>query len=171
LFRTALLYLSGQKHPNIMPNVQHTSGQDWKPQVFHFAAKPATGAAAKPVARAPGDIERRSTANAHTAGLGAMAKRIDDDTESTRVKTVDFGVRINLQKARQAKNLTQADLARLICERASVVTDYENGKAVPNEQILVRMEKALGVHLRGVKAGQPMEAKIPKAAAAAAARS
>jgi hypothetical protein len=30
------------------------------------------------------------------------------------------------------------------------------------ERVLVALEKALGVHLRGVKAGQPLEAKKPK---------
>lgn len=50
-----------------------------------------------------------------------------------------------------------------------MVNDYESGKAVPNQQVLAKMERALGIRLRGKEKGQPLPQKPPKAAAAAAA--
>ena len=55
----------------------------------------------------------------------------------------------------------QKDLATQIGERVTVVSEYESGKAVPDERVLNRMEKALNMHLRGVKAGQPLGVKAP----------
>jgi putative transcription factor len=55
--------------------------------------------------------------------------------------------KVALQKARQAKGLTQKQLATLINERQSTVTDYESGKAIPNPAVIVKLNRALGVTL------------------------
>lgn len=54
-------------------------------------------------------------------------------------------------KARQAKGMTQKDLAIRISEKVGVVNDYESGKAVPNPNIISKMERALGCRLRDPK--------------------
>lgn len=62
-----------------------------------------------------------------------------------------------IQQARQAKGLTQKDLATKINEKPTVVNEYESGKAVnPNQQILMKMERVLGVKLRGKDVGAPL---------------
>ncbi len=62
-----------------------------------------------------------------------------------------------IQQARQAKEMTQKDLATKINEKPSVVNDYESGKASnPNQQILAKLERALGVKLRGKDIGSPL---------------
>lgn len=43
-----------------------------------------------------------------------------------------------------------------ICEKPQVVNDYEAGRAIPNQQILTKLERALGVKLRGKDKGQPL---------------
>lgn len=48
------------------------------------------------------------------------------------------------------KQFTQKDLAQKINEKPSVIQDYESGKAIPNPQILSKMERILGVKLRGM---------------------
>jgi len=52
-------------------------------------------------------------------------------------------------QSRQAKGMTQKDLAVKINEKPSVIQDYESGKAIPSPQILAKMERNLGVKLRG----------------------
>lgn len=55
-----------------------------------------------------------------------------------------------IQDGRQAASLSQKDLAQKINEKPSVLQDYESSRAIPNPQILGKLERALGVKLRGV---------------------
>jgi putative transcription factor len=54
-----------------------------------------------------------------------------------------------IQDARLALKFSQKDLAEKINEKTSVIQDYESGKAIPNPQILGKLERHLGVKLRG----------------------
>jgi transcriptional regulator with XRE-family HTH domain len=54
-----------------------------------------------------------------------------------------------MSTARLERKLTQKDVAQKINEKPSVVQDYESGKAIPNPQILGKLERILGVKLRG----------------------
>lgn len=61
--------------------------------------------------------------------------------------------------ARQALKLTQKDLGVKINEKPSVINDYESGRAVPSQQVLAKLERALQVKLRGKDIGAPLFAK------------
>ena len=50
----------------------------------------------------------------------------------------------DLFSGRQAKELSQKEFAAKIQEKPQIVTEYEQGKALPNQQILAKMERALG---------------------------
>lgn len=54
-------------------------------------------------------------------------------------------------QARNAKGITQKDLAQMINEKSGVINEYENGRAVPNPNIINKLEKALGTKLRDPK--------------------
>ena len=56
-----------------------------------------------------------------------------------------------MQTARMEKQLSQKDVAQKINEKQSVLQDYESGRAIPNPQILGKLERVLGVKLRGLK--------------------
>ena len=47
------------------------------------------------------------------------------------------------------KEMSQKDLAQKVNEKPSVIQEYEAGKAIPNPQILGKLERVLGVKLRG----------------------
>lgn len=51
--------------------------------------------------------------------------------------------------ARAELKLTQKDLAQKVNEKPSVMQEYESGKAIPSVQILGKLERILGVRLRG----------------------
>jgi len=55
-----------------------------------------------------------------------------------------------MQTARMDLKLSQKDVAQKINEKPSVLQDYESGKAIPNPQILAKLERTLGVKLRGM---------------------
>jgi ribosome-binding protein aMBF1 (putative translation factor) len=54
-----------------------------------------------------------------------------------------------MQTARLEKGLSQKDVAQKINEKPSILQDYESSKAIPNPQILGKLERVLGVKLRG----------------------
>jgi putative transcription factor len=62
-----------------------------------------------------------------------------------------------MQTARLELKLSQKDLAATVHEKVSVLQDYESGKAIPNPQILGKLERALGVKLRGKDIGKKLE--------------
>lgn len=99
----------------------------------------------------------------HKSSSGMNQKKLADDTENFKHKHTSLDFRIHLQQARQAKGWSQKDLAQQIQERDTTIKDYESGKAIPNGQLISKMERSLGVHLRGAQAGQPLQKKEPKA--------
>nr|CCC94486.1 conserved hypothetical protein [Trypanosoma congolense IL3000] len=158
-----------------MPRGRIVTGQDWEPQVFNFQNKGVVQQRSTRVSETEAnralqkggnvDVIRKEyfRPNAQKVGPGANAKRLEEDNETLEVKRIDNSLRMSIQKARQAKGWTQQELAQRISERAGVVTEYENGKAVIEERVVVKMERALGVHLRGAKAGQPFSSAKPPA--------
>ncbi|KAI8120830.1 Endothelial differentiation-related factor 1 like protein [Lucilia cuprina] len=43
-----------------------------------------------------------------------------------------------------------------ICEKQQVVTDYEAGRGIPNNMVLGKIERVIGLKLRGKDRGQPL---------------
>jgi putative transcription factor len=44
-------------------------------------------------------------------------------------------------------------------EKPQVVNDYESGRAIPNQQVISKLERAVQVKLRGKDMGQPLGPK------------
>ena len=89
---------------------------------------------------------RRNVGNSNRAPAVNMKKMADDD-DVVAVAELPHEFRMAMQKARVAASLSQADLAKRINEKQSVVNDYENGRAVPNPQVIVKIERALNCRL------------------------
>lgn len=121
------------------------------------ATKSAAAVNAARRAGAPVTTTKKTTVNRNTAGLDAgRAARLDNETETFNVERVSKSVSTAIQKGRQAKNLTQKDLAVKINQKPQVVNDFESGKAIPDQQVLGKMERILGIKLRGADIGQPL---------------
>uniref|UniRef100_A0A914HID0 HTH cro/C1-type domain-containing protein n=1 Tax=Globodera rostochiensis TaxID=31243 RepID=A0A914HID0_GLORO len=93
---------------------------------------------------------------------------LDAETEELHHERVSLNLGKVIQQARQAKEWTQKELATRVNEKMEVIREYENGKAVPNQSILGKMERCLSVKLRGKEIGQPLapETAAKKAPAA-----
>lgn len=74
-------------------------------------------------------------------------RKLAEETDVVQVMTVGIEFGQAMQKARAAMNLKQQDLAMRINEKLSVVKDYESGKAIPNPSVIIKIERALNVHL------------------------
>ncbi|CAH1787810.1 unnamed protein product [Owenia fusiformis] len=81
--------------------------------------------------------------------------KLDRETEELHHDKLGLSVGKIIMQSRQAKEMTQKDLATKINEKPQVVNDYEAGRAIPNQQVLGKLENALGVKLRGKDIGQP----------------
>ncbi|KAG5569127.1 hypothetical protein H5410_058893 [Solanum commersonii] len=99
------------------------------------------------------------TFGATTAGSNKAAsssttlntRKLDEDTENLSHQKVPTELKKAIMQARQDKKLTQSQLAQLINEKPQIIQEYESGKAIPNQQIISKLERALGAKLRGKK--------------------
>jgi len=99
-------------------------------------------------------------ASAHTSS-GMSARKLEESDELKHAK-VDRSLSKAIMQARMAKKMTQKQLATAINEKPQVVAEYENGKAIPNGQIIVKIERKLACKL-------PRPGKKPAAKKTAAA--
>ncbi|KAL7408872.1 multi protein-bridging factor 1 [Mrakia frigida] len=80
---------------------------------------------------------------------------LDRDDEAKPPAHVNPSVGVAMAKARmeaktaEGKSMTQKELATKVNERPGVIQEYESGKAVPNPALLAKLERVLGVKLRG----------------------
>lgn len=81
---------------------------------------------------------------------------LDRNDEPAPPKTISPDVGKAMQTARQELGMKQSDLATKVNEKPTVISDYEAGRAIPNPQLLAKLEKALKVKLRGKDIGSPL---------------
>jgi putative transcription factor len=157
-----------------MPSVQLPSGQDWDVQNVGRSG----GGGRTAVPKSAADVSRAKAAgtlttemrhgaggnkSAHSGGI-MSANKLDEADEAGRIAKVDKSLSKAIMQARTAKKMTQKELATAINEKPQVVAEYESGKAVPNPQIISKLERKLGVKLP-----RPGKSKAaPKAGAAGA---
>merc|ERR1719276_60246 len=103
-------------------------------------------------------------ASAHSSSMNA---RKLEDSDELKHSTVDKSLSKAIMQARMAKKMTQKDLATAINEKPQVVAEYENGKAIPNGAIIVKIERKLACKLpRPGKKGGAKSAAAKKGNAA-----
>jgi len=92
---------------------------------------------------------------------GQKLTKVDRSDDVIPVTKVDANVGKAMAAARQAlePKMSQKDLATKINEKPSVINDYESGRAIPSQQVLAKLERALGVKLRGKDIGTPLGPK------------
>ncbi|KAG0207156.1 multiprotein-bridging factor 1 [Mortierella sp. GBA30] len=105
---------------------------------------------------APISTERKVVSNAPAGEDFRRISKIAESPEIIAPKTVTIDVGKVMAKARIEKKITQKELSAVVHEKPSVINDYEAGRAVPNQQVLGKIERALGVRLRGKDIGAPL---------------
>lgn len=88
--------------------------------------------------------------NNSSTKIDTNMKKIDNENENFNIKLVSFDLSKTIIKARQQKKMTQKELAAAINEKYDIISSYESGKAIPNNHILNKMQKVLGVKLNGL---------------------
>ena len=90
-----------------------------------------------------------------------MSARKLEETDQLKHAKVDKSLSKAIMQARTAKKMTQKELATKINEKPQVIGEYESGKAIPNGQLISKIERALGCKLP-----RPGKKAAPKTAAA-----
>ncbi|VDL30103.1 unnamed protein product [Hymenolepis diminuta] len=88
--------------------------------------------------------------------------KLEEDTEDFHHAHVSSDVSRLIAQGRQNTGLTQKELATKINEKPSIIADYEQGRAIPNQTILGKLERALNIKLRGKEKGAPLVSKTKK---------
>ncbi|XP_061459729.1 endothelial differentiation-related factor 1 isoform X2 [Rhineura floridana] len=107
------------------------------------------------------DVETSKKCQNKQHSITKNTAKLDRETEELHHDRVPLEVGKVIQQGRQSKGLTQKDLATKINEKPQVIADYESGRAIPNNQVLGKIERAIGMKLRGRDIGKPLE-KGPK---------
>jgi DNA-binding transcriptional regulator YiaG len=81
------------------------------------------------------------------AGVSIRQLEDEDSDAPMKLQTVSMDLRLALAQARAAKGLSQKDFAQKLNIPATVIQDYESGKAIPNNGLIAKMERALGAKL------------------------
>jgi len=97
-----------------------------------------------------------AASNKHPVATINTAK-LDRETEELKHDHVPLEVGKLIMQGRQSKGLSQKDLATKICEKPQVIGDYEAGRGIPNQQVLGKIERVIGIKLRGKDKGQTMK--------------
>ncbi|XP_043463173.1 endothelial differentiation-related factor 1 homolog isoform X1 [Leptopilina heterotoma] len=82
--------------------------------------------------------------------------KLDRETEELKHDKVSLDLGKLIQQGRQNKGLSQKDLATKVNEKAQVINDYEAGRGIPNQLVIGKIEKVLGIKLRGKDRGSAL---------------
>ncbi|THV08029.1 MBF1-domain-containing protein [Dendrothele bispora CBS 962.96] len=139
---------------------------DWDSKLVIGSKAPratvAKSASAVNAARRTGAVvatDKKVTAGGNKAHQGTDHQRIaklDRDNEVAPPSKINPTVGRAMMTARNDLKLSQKDVAQKVNEKPSVIQDYESGKAIPSPQILGKLERALGVKLRGNNIGEKL---------------
>merc|ERR1712087_858412 len=112
-----------------MPSRGEMSGQDWNTVAFGNK-RPQSGAVGLKEAQRSGQVEGKCR---------------------QQLSSAPKDLKLAIMKARQAKQLTQKQLAQMLNMPPNVIAEYENGKAIPKNAEIAKIERTLNCKLPRVK--------------------
>jgi ribosome-binding protein aMBF1 (putative translation factor) len=91
------------------------------------------------------EIKKKKDTSFNPEGTKKFRNLDSDDPDAP--EKVSHDLKIKIQQARTARNLTQKQLATQLNIPVATISNYENGKEIPTKQITSRISKILGVRL------------------------
>ena len=77
-----------------------------------------------------------------------LYKRVSK-VEDFNIKKVNRKLSTTISTARTAKGMKQKDLATKINVLPALIQKYENGQAIPDQQVINKLQRVLGIKLTG----------------------
>merc|ERR1711920_562269 len=108
-----------------------------------------------PVYTGPAYVKGRNAAAAIKFSQGRNASGsvtfAGEETGNEKTWAIGRNFKVALMQARTAKKWSQEQLARMLNVKPNVITQYEQGKVVPNGQLIAKMNRVLGVKLPKIR--------------------
>ena len=114
--------------------------QDWTPVVFH-----------KP------NQANQTTKSSVNSGMTKQTRELINSNDIILPPKLSPEFRKAMQTARNAKKISQKQLATILQVPPKTIMEYENGKAIPNNQFISKMEKVLQTKLPRPKKNKSKE--------------
>lgn len=96
------------------------------------------------------ETTRKDTSNkSHVPGI-ISNRKLDEATEPGIIPTVSLSLGQKIQAGRRSKTppMTQAQLAQAINVKVAIINDYEQGRGIPDNTVINKLERTLGTKLR-----------------------
>lgn len=71
--------------------------------------------------------------------------KLDRETDELKHDKITMDVGKMIQQGRIGKGWSQKELATKINEKPQIINDYEAGRAIPNQAIIGKIERAIGM--------------------------
>jgi len=95
------------------------------------------------------EVSKKFNVSNKKTNISGDIHKIENETEDFSIKTINPAISKAISQARQQLGMTQKELSHKINEKPTIINEYENSKAIPNQAILAKLERALNVKLRG----------------------
>jgi putative transcription factor len=86
----------------------------------------------------------KNSGNKQTEVDNLKLRKIEAEEETFIIPKVSLSMGKKIAQLRCEKKMTQKDLAFKLCLNVKIIQDYENSKAIPNSNIINKLEKVLG---------------------------
>jgi len=121
-------------------------GQQW--ETVTFGTKKTVAQNAAVVAQnAASVLTPRTNVPAPAITKSGMTATQLENTDELKHVQVPPELKRAMMAARNAKRMTQKELAQLLGCDAKTVQEYESGRAIPNNALIAKMERAMGAKL------------------------
>ena len=104
--------------------------QDWKPVIFH-----------KPSSQQNNEVKKTTTT------MTKQTRELINTNDVVVPPKLTPEFRKAMQSARNSRKISQKQLATILQVPPKTIMQYENGKAIPNNQFISKLEKVLQTKL------------------------
>ncbi len=91
----------------------------------------------------------RKFINKQTNYEGRRLTKVDNETNNYKSKSLRNNVKQAIVKARNGKKMKRDQLASMLNVKPNIIAEYETGNPIPDNSLLGKMERVLGIRLRG----------------------
>lgn len=95
-------------------------------------------------------LEKRKTTQHIPNNIPKSSSKLDNN-DIEKPKKVSNELKIAIQQARICNKLSQKQLSSIMCCQPSLINQYENGKAIPNNSFISKLEQKLKTKLPRIK--------------------